>query len=67
MKTKSFVRRILIIRVVVFCLAAVGMAVIGFSLGESLTVRSGQTTGLRTSGPQAPNVSLADAMAAAQY
>ena len=67
MKTNPIARRILKIRVILFCLAVVGMAGLGFSLGESLTLRLGQTTALRTAGPQAPNVSLADAMAAIRY
>ena len=67
MKTNRFARRIRKIRFSLFCLAVVGMAGVGFSLGESLTVRFGPTTALRSQGPQAPNVSLADLMAAACY
>ena len=67
MKTNRFARSILKIRVVLFCLAVVGMAGVGFSLGESLTVRLGQTTAPQTEVPQAPSGSLADAMAATCY
>ncbi len=67
MKTNPFARGILKIRVILFCLAVVGMAGVGLRLGESLTVRFGQTTAPRAGGPQAPNVGLADAMAAAHY
>ena len=67
MKTNRIARRILKIRVILFCLAVVATAGLGFSLGESLTVRFGQTTALVTASPQAPNVSLADAMAAIRF
>jgi hypothetical protein len=64
MKTNPFARGILKIRVILFCLAVVGMAGVGFNLGESLTLRLGQTTAPQTGGPQAPSVSLAEALAA---
>ena len=67
MKTNSFARGILKIRVIVFGLAVVGMAVIGFSLGGSLTVRYGLNSTSQVGGPQAPNVSLADAMGAVRF
>jgi len=65
MKTNPHARGILKIRVIVFCLAVVGIAGVGFRLGESLTVRIGQTTAPQLEGPQALNVSLADGMAMA--
>ena len=65
MKTNQFARSLLKIRVTLFSLALFGMAGVGLSLGASLTVRLGQTATLPTGGTQAPNVSLADAMAAA--
>jgi hypothetical protein len=43
------------------------MAGVGFSLGESLTVRYGVNSTSQTGGPQAPNLNLADAMAAVRY
>jgi hypothetical protein len=67
MKTNPIARGILRIRVIVFCLAIVGMAVIGFNLGESLTVQYGLNSTSQVGYPQAPNVSLADAMAAVRY
>ncbi|MBE0540831.1 MAG: hypothetical protein IH623_05540 [Verrucomicrobia bacterium] len=62
MKTNPFGRAILKIRIILFGLAVVGMTGVGFSLGEALTVRLGQTTT-----PQSPNGSLADVMAAAHF
>jgi hypothetical protein len=67
MKTNPIARVILKIRVIVFCLAVVGMAVIGFSLGDSLTVQHGLNSTSQVGVPQAPNVSLAEAMDAAWY
>jgi len=67
MKTNSFARGILRIRVIVLCLAVVGMAGVGFSLGDSLTVRYGLNSTSQIGGPQAPSLSLADAMAAVRY
>ena len=67
MKTHSFARGILRIRVILVCLAVVGMTGVGFSLGESVTVRYGLNSTSQIGGPQAPNVSLADAMAAVRY
>jgi hypothetical protein len=67
MKTNPIARGILKIRVIVFCLAVVGMAGIGFSLGESLTVQYGLNSTSQIGGPQTPNVSLAEAMDAAWY
>ena len=65
MKTNPFARGILKVRVIVFCLAVVGMVGVGFGLGESVTVRWGQTTDPQAEVPQAPNASFADLMAAA--
>jgi hypothetical protein len=67
MKTNPIARDILKIRVILFCLAVVGMAGIGSSLGDSLTVRYGLNSTSQIGGPQAPNVSLAEAMDAAWY
>jgi len=67
MKTNPHARGILKIRVIVFCLAVVGMVGIGLSLGESLTVRYGLNSTSQVGGPQTPNVSLAEAMASAWY
>jgi len=67
MKTNPHARGILKIRVIVFCLAVVATACVGFSLGESLTVRYGMDSTAHAGGPQAPNVSLAEAMSAAWY
>jgi hypothetical protein len=67
MKTNRFARTILKTRIVVFCLAVVGMAGIGFSLGDYMQERYGQTTACAIRNPQVPNVSLAEAMARLQY
>ena len=67
MKTNSFARGILRIRAIVLCLAVVGLVLAEFGLGESLTMRYGLNSASQTGGPQAPNVSLADAMAAVRY
>ena len=65
MKTNPFARSILRIRVTVLCLAIVGLVVAEVGFGESLASRYGQYTAAQTAGPQAPNVSLGDLMAAA--
>jgi hypothetical protein len=65
MKTNRCVRRLLKVQVILFCLAVVGMAGVGICLGQSLTVQRGQADALRTGGPQAPSVGLAEAMVAA--
>ena len=67
MKTNRLARTIVKTRVVVFCLAVVGMAGVGFRLGDFMKERYGQAPvcGLET--PQAPNMSLAEAMARLQY
>ena len=65
MKTNPSARRILKIRGIVMCLALVGMVGIAFWLGQTLATRVGQTTPPQTEGPQAPNSSLADLLAAA--
>ncbi len=67
MKTNSFARRILKIRGIVLALAIVGMVGVEFGLGESLAARFGHTTARQTDNPQAPNVSIGDAVAAVCY
>ena len=67
MKTNRFARPIVKIRVVVFCLAVVGIAGIGFRLGDFMKERYGQTPVCVFETPQAPNLSLAEAMARLQY
>jgi len=66
MKTNRAARTILKIRFIVLCVAIVGMAGLGFTLGKSSAVRVGQTTALQCQGPQAPNMNLGDLMAAAR-
>jgi hypothetical protein len=66
-KTNPFARSFLKIRVMLFCLAVVGIAVFGFRLGRLVTTRLGQTTAPQTESLHTPNGSLADAMAAARY
>ena len=48
MKTNSFVRSILRIRVTVLCLAIVGLVVAEIGFGESLASRYGQYTAAQT-------------------
>ena len=66
MKTNSFVRGILRIRVIVLCLALVGLVVAEVGFGQSLAARFGQYTAAQTQAPQAPSLSLGDLMAAAR-
>jgi len=57
MKTNRFARTFLKIRVILFCLSVLGMAGVGFRMGDTLTVRFGQTAALPPQTPQAPNLS----------
>ncbi len=66
MKTNSFVRGILRIRVTLLCLAIVGLVVAEIGFGESLASRCGQYTARQTDSPAAPSVSISDLMAAAR-
>ena len=66
MKTNSSARRFARIRGIVIGLVLVGMVGVAFSLGETLAARFGQATAPHTEGPPAPNVNLADLMAAAR-
>ena len=65
MKTNSFVRSILRIRVTVLCLAIVGLVVAEVGFGQSLAARFGQYTAAQTQAPQAPSLSIGDLMSAA--
>ena len=65
MKTNSFARGILKIRVIALCLASVGLAVVEVGIGESVAARYGQYTATQNQAPQAPNLSIGDLMAAA--
>ncbi len=60
MKTNRFARGILKLRVILFCLAVVGMAELGMKLGEALPVR---VTPAAYQAPLVPNAGLADALA----
>ena len=66
MKTNSFARSILRIRVTVLCLAIVGLVVAEVGLGQSLAARFGQYTAAQTQAQQAPILSIGDLMAAAR-
>jgi len=66
MKTNSWVRFIVRIRVIIACVVLVAIVGLEFSLSQFLAARIGQTTARQTDGPQAPNVSLSDLMAAAR-
>ena len=65
MKTNSFVRSILRVRVTVLCLAIVGLVVAEVGFGQSLAARFGQYTAAQTQAQQAPSLSLGDLMSAA--
>jgi len=65
MKTNSFVRSILRVRVTVLCLAIVGLVVAEVEFGQSLAARFGQYTAATTQAQQAPSPSLGDMMSAA--
>ena len=67
MKTNPFARGVLKIRGIVICLALITMVGFSFSVGESLAARAEQASAPQTGVPQPPQVSLADAMAAARY
>jgi hypothetical protein len=66
MKTNSFARSILRIRVTVLCLAIVGLVVAEVGFGQSLAARFGQYTAAQTQAQQAPILSIGDLMAAAR-
>jgi hypothetical protein len=65
MKTNSFVRGILRVRVTVLCLAIVGLVVAEVGFGQSLAARFGQYTAAQPQSQQAPSLSLGDLMSAA--
>jgi hypothetical protein len=65
MKTNSFARGILKIRVILLSLAIVGLAVVEVGLGESLAARYGQYSAAPTQAQQAPSLNIGDLMAAA--
>jgi hypothetical protein len=65
MKTNSFVRSILRIRVTVLGLAIVGLVLAEVGFGTSLASRYGQYTTAQTQAQQAPSLSLGDLMSAA--
>ena len=66
MKTNSWVRFTVRIRVVIFCAALAAIVGLELSVSESLAARIGQITARQTDSPQAPSVGIADMMAAAR-
>jgi hypothetical protein len=66
MKTNSWARYIVRIRVIMVCAALAALVGLEFSLSQSLAARIGQTTNRQTDSPSAPNVGIADMMAAAR-
>ena len=66
MKTNGTARYLVRIRVIIVCAALAAIVGLEFSVSESLAARIGQTTAPQTDGPQAPNVSISDLMAAAR-
>jgi hypothetical protein len=66
MKTNSWVRFIVRIRVIMVCAALAAVVGLEFSVSESLAARIGQSSSRQTDSPAAPNVSISDLMAAAR-
>jgi len=66
MKTNSWVRFIVRIRVIVVCAALAAIGGLEFSSSESLAARISQTAACKTDSPAAPNVGISDLMAAAR-
>ena len=66
MKTNSAARNLVRIRVIMLCAALAALVGLEVYLAESLAVQMGHTTAPQTDGPQAPNVSISDLMAAAR-
>jgi hypothetical protein len=64
MKTTPFARWIIKVRFTAICVAVAALVAIELGVGGSMASRIGQATAIRTEVPQAPNVSLADFMAA---
>jgi hypothetical protein len=66
MKTNSWKRNIVRIRVIMVCAALAAIVGLEFSLSQSLAARVGQTSARQTDSPAAPSVSISDLMAAAR-
>jgi hypothetical protein len=66
MKTNASGRYHVRIRAIMLCAALAAIGGLEVYLGESLAARMGHTTAPQTDGPQAPNVSISDLMAAAR-
>lgn len=64
MKTNRSARKVWKLRITLTCLAIAALVAIEFVVGASLATRFAQTSTCRTEGYQAPNVGLADLMAA---
>lgn len=65
MKTSHAARHLLKIRITLTWLAIAAIAVIEFQLGQTLAARIDSTAALQTAGSPAPNVGIADFVAAA--
>jgi hypothetical protein len=66
MKTNSSARWLVRIRVIMVCAALAAIVGLEFAVSEALAAQIGQTTARQTDSPQAPNVGIADMMAAAR-
>jgi len=66
MRTNSSAGHLVRIRAIMLCAALAAIVGLEVYLGESLAARMGHTTAPQTDGPQAPNVSISDLMAAAR-
>ena len=66
MKTNSSARYLVRIRVILVCAALAALVGLEWRVSESLAARIGQATARQTDSPAAPNLSIADLMAAAR-
>ena len=66
MRTNPSARYLVRIRLIMVCVVLAAIVGLEFYLGLSLAARIGQTTTLKTEGPQAPNIDISDFMAAAR-
>jgi len=66
MKTNPSARYLVRIQVIMVCVAIAAIAGLEFYVGTSMAARINQTTARQTEGPQVPNVSISDLMAAAR-
>jgi len=66
MKTNPAARYFVKIRPLLLCASLAAIVGFVFCFGASFTAQIGQTTVIQSDGPQAPNMSISDLMAAAR-